>query len=202
MRHHPGHTVRPLKNIGLLPLPFRMPCPDPARFAWAEHLRRSWSTLSIAAIAFVAGGLASVRVLTQSELVIYKEGTKFYHRPGCRVIRDSEGVVAMTRAQAESRGFKPHPDCDRPEVTETDPAAVQKTPRGNEVPTPAVTVYLDGSKYYHRKDCPRLKNAGESVQAQSLEVAGKRYWPCPDCRPPIRRKSAGPAVPGMQRRGR
>jgi hypothetical protein len=131
----------------------------------------------------------------QSELVIYKEGTKLYHRPGCPLLKDATDIVAMTRAQAESRGYKPHPDCDPDQQKEG--AASNPT-----APPAAVTVYLDAGKYYHRKDCPKLDAKGKQVRSESLDSAGKSHWPCPVCRPPIRRKSAEPAVPGTGRRGR
>jgi hypothetical protein len=130
----------------------------------------------------------------QSELVIYKEGTGLYHRPGCPTLKDATDVMAMTRAQAESRGHKAHADCD---------PALMKKPEGAPAPgtpTAPVTVYLNDGKYYHRKDCPRLKESVK-LKSESLEAAGKAYWPCPDCRPPVRRKNAEPAVPGTGRRG-
>jgi hypothetical protein len=129
----------------------------------------------------------------QSELVIFKEGTGLYHRPGCPALKDATNVMAMTRAQAEARGHKAHADCDPGQKKPEGPAA-QSAP-----PAP-VTVYLTDGKYYHRKDCAKLK--GAKVTSESLEKAGKSYWPCPDCRPPVRKKSAEPAVPGTGRRGR
>jgi hypothetical protein len=131
----------------------------------------------------------------QSELVIYKEGTGLYHRAGCPVVADQKDLMAMTRAQAESRGHKAHADCD---------PARQKAgsaPGANQPPAP-VTVYLNDGKYYHRKDCPKLEEGGKPPKSALLETAGKSHWPCPDCRPPVRRKSAEPAVPGTGRRGR
>lgn len=130
----------------------------------------------------------------QSELVIYKEGTNLYHRAGCPVLKDAKDIVAMTRAQAESRGYKPHADCD-PSQQKPDAAPGQGAP-----PAP-VTVYLDAGRYYHRKDCPKLDTKSSKARSESLETAGKSHWPCPVCRPPVRKKSAEPAVPGTGRRG-
>jgi len=127
----------------------------------------------------------------QSELVIHKDGTKLYHRPGCPIVLDLVGVLAMTRAQAEARGYKAHPDCDP-----TNPNA----PAPRAPPPPPATVYVDGSKYYHRKDCRKLTDP-KAVKAVSLDVAGKVQWPCPECKPPVRRKSTENAVPGTKRRG-
>jgi hypothetical protein len=118
----------------------------------------------------------------QSELVIHKEGTTEYHRPGCDVIRDGKGVVALTRAQAEKRGFKPHAGCD-PETGK--PASASE---GAPAAKPE-TVYVNGTKYYHRKDCRRLKESPGAVEAEPLESAARANWPCPDCKPPIRKRN-------------
>jgi hypothetical protein len=127
----------------------------------------------------------------QSELVIHKDGTKLYHRPGCPVVLDLAGVLAMTRAQAEARGYKAHPDCD---------PANPNAPAPRAAPPPPATVYVDGSKYYHRKDCSKLTDP-KTVKAVSVEVAGKVQWPCPTCKPPVRRKSTENAVPRTKHRG-
>ena len=147
------------------------------------------------AVALVLTAVATPAI-AQSELVIYKEGTRLYHRAGCPVLQGATDIVAMTRAQAESRGYKPHPDCD-PAQQKPDAAAGE---RG--APPTQVTVYLDAGKYYHRKDCAKLDTKGKPPRTESLEAAGKSHWPCPVCRPPVRKKSAEPAVPGTGRRGR
>ena len=128
----------------------------------------------------------------QSELVIYKEGTTQYHRPGCDLIRDGKGVMALTRAQAEARGYKPHPDCDPSQRKADSPSTSGAAPA-----PPPQTVYVDGTKYYHRKDCRRLDANRQAVRAESLESAGKTHWPCPDCRPPVRQRN--PASPPLGR---
>ena len=112
----------------------------------------------------------------QSEMVITKEGTTVYHRPGCEVIRDGKGVLAMTRAQAEGRGLKPHDGCD-PAKNLPPPAAT--------APTPPTYVFVDGSKYYHRESCKRL---GKDRRKVRLDDAGVKFWPCPACKPPIRKR--------------
>ena len=147
-------------------------------------LSRLGRTCLVAALTTV---LAAPSVSGQSELVIYKEGKEQYHRPGCDVIKSGRGVVALTRAQAEARGYKPHPACDRDR---------QNTAASDDRGAPAVvpTVYVNGTKYYHRKDCRRLDADPKAVHAESLDTAGKNYWPCPDCRPPVRKRSAAPAV--------
>lgn len=126
-------------------------------------------------------------------MVIHKDGTPLYHRADCPVVAGStQGVLAMTRAQAESRGYKPHDACD---------PANPKAPTAKEKEAPPA-VYLDDSRYYHRETCSRLPSDRKGVKAASLEVAGKSHWPCPACKPPVRKRSAEPAVPGTERRRR
>jgi len=151
---------------------------------WPEgHVVRVPFRIRLIALLLGAALVAtSTSVSAQSELVIHKDGTKLYHRPDCPVVQDMKGVLAMTRAQAESRGYKAHPDCDpaNPKATAT-----------REKSSNAETVYLDGTKYYHRKSCSRLEGA-KSVKPASLEIAGKTQWPCPTCKAPRRVKIPNP----------
>jgi hypothetical protein len=121
--------------------------------------------------------LAVVLLTAQPELVIVKEGTKQYHRPGCAAVKDGKGVVAMTRGQAEARGFKDNAQCDPAHIAAAEPSGT--------VPAPPVFVYLDGSRYYHRQDCKKLAKDPKKI---ALDQAGKEYWPCPTCKPPIRKR--------------
>jgi hypothetical protein len=106
------------------------------------------------------------------ELVIVLEGSKEYHRPGCERIQGRTDVLAMQRGQAESKGFKAHPECD--------PARV---PPGS-APAKVIMVTVDdGAKYYHRDKCGKI---GKSPRKVSVEEASKKHWPCPACKPPIR----------------
>ena len=129
------------------------------------------------------------RSSAQSELVIVKDtAAKEYHSPGCAVVRDGKDVVAMTRAEAVSRGFKPHRDCD-PAVQA--PAAPPGAPAAKPTAPPA-TVFIDSStKYYHRKTCAKL---GAHPEAVAVTAVGKR-WPCPTCRPPVPKRTTEPLVP-------
>lgn len=149
------------------------------RVAVAAHgVTRVALLLGVAALVWCSSAAA------QSELVIYKEGTSLYHRAACEVIRDMKGVVAMTRAQAEARGYKAHADCD-PEVAKAAAPGSAAGPSDPAKPAPQI-VYVDGGKYYHRKECRRLEANPKSVRTELLDTAGKSLWPCPDCRPPKR----------------
>ena len=156
------------------------------------------------ALGLVLGPAATRGEAGQGELVIHKKGTKVYHRPSCPVVSDTTDVLALTRAQAEGRGYKPHEDCD-PANPDAPAAAGKVKPE---------TVYLDGSRYYHRKTCTLLQGKGvyqdgkaegaksaSGVKSASLEEAGKSHWPCPTCKPTIRKRSTSPAGRGAGRGG-
>lgn len=123
----------------------------------------------------------------QTELVIHKEGTEWYHRASCPVVKDGVGVLLLSRGQAEARGWKQHPECDPEKVRAQDEATSAKRPAAA-----LEFVHVSDSKYYHRENC---RNLGAESKRVALEEAGKKYWPCPVCKPPVRRKSDGPAVP-------
>lgn len=111
--------------------------------------------------------------LAQSPLVLQKGTTREFHHPWCPLVRDGKDVLALTRAQASARGLSAH-------------AACAKDPGGDATRAAAAPVFVqvDGSKYYHRAGCARL---GQRNERQPLAAAGKTRWPCPTCRPPIRK---------------
>jgi hypothetical protein len=124
----------------------------------------------------VALGASGSPPPVQSELVISKKGSKEYHWPGCPVVKDGKDVLALTRAQATARGLQPHSACD--------PATAPEVGEPPEAEPPAI-VYIDGSRYYHKKDCKKL---GKDAKKIKLDDAGRKYWPCPVCGPPIRKR--------------
>jgi hypothetical protein len=156
------------------------------------HLRGHPRLVRVLLLALLLG-IPSLRAAGNgSELVIHKDGTTLYHRPGCPVIRDGKGVVALPRAQAEARGYTPHPDCDPAVATPGTGKAAGTSPPG------AATVYVGGPKYYHRKKtCTKL---GDDPKAMRLDEAVKKHWPCPACKAPILKRTNQPAIPGTNRR--
>jgi hypothetical protein len=110
------------------------------------------------------------------------------------VIRDGKNVLALTLGQANLRGLKPHAQCDK------EPPGVAGTTGngGSRKPAAPVFVYVDGTKYYHRQDC--AKRSGVEKR-ETLDVAARTHWPCPACRPPVRKKGDPPAVPKRGTRG-
>jgi len=119
--------------------------------------------------------LISLAPRLQTEYVLVKPGSKLYHQPNCEQLAGAKGVTAMTRSQAEARGFTQDPACD--------PA---KHPPGEKKKAAPVFVYVqpDG-KYYHREHCAK---AGASPKSVTLDEAARKYWPCPVCKPPIRKR--------------
>ena len=158
--------------------------------------------LALVVVLLTAAALPGQQAIAaQSEMVIAREGTgqgeKHYHRPGCAVVRDGKGVVAMARAEAESRGFKAHRDCD-PALSApaaAPPGATSATPSK----APPETVFIDAAAtHYHRKDCARL---GKDARPLPVTDVGKR-WPCPACRPPVPKRTTEPLVPRWRGPGR
>ena len=133
---------------------------------------------TFAILVFVAAASAGSDAF-QSQLVLQQRASREYHRPWCPVVRDGKDVVALPRAQAESRGLKPHAACDKDL-----PAGTGQPADGGSVP---VFVYIDGSKYYHREKCAKASGA---LTRTPLATAGKSRWPCPSCRPPVRKAGA------------
>jgi hypothetical protein len=135
---------------------------------------------------YLLAALLLASSLPQSELVLVKEGAAEYHRPHCEIVRNGIGVLAMTRAQAEGRKLKPHAACDPekqppPETSPADGAA--PSPKKGAAVKPTYVFVDAAGKHYHRETCKRL---GKAPKKMVLDEAGKKYWPCSVCRPPIR----------------
>ena len=126
----------------------------------------------------------------QSEMVVVTERTKEYHRPSCAQVRSGKGVIAMTRGQAQSRGFKAHAACD-PANPASDAAQSGSEGSQDERQPPVYVYTAPGDSRYHRETCEKLPK--ETRKKVLLEEAGKKQWPCSVCRPPIRKRT--PAIP-------
>lgn len=107
-------------------------------------------------------------------LVVIVTGDPTFHQPGCALVaRAGPKVTVAKRGEATRRGLKPH-DCG-PEASggpAADPNAekVFRQARDNK---------------YHRATCAKL---GAARSTLTLDEAGRKLWPCPVCRPPIRQR--------------
>lgn len=142
------------------------------------------SSIFAISIAFFGSSLQAA----QATFVIHKQGTGEYHRPWCSAIRDARDVVALTPGQAEARGLKSHADCEKEPAAGVGTTGAVPTPKK---PSSPVIVYMDAAKYYHREGCAK---AAGSVTRATLEQAAKSRWPCPVCRPPVRKKGDGAVI--------
>ena len=97
-------------------------------------------------------------------------------------------MLALSRGQAHARGLKPHAECDRDRPPEPPPGTADKTGAANKTgaaPAARVFVFVGAGSDYHRDGCARL---GRNSKKLSLDEAGRRFGPCPTCKPPIRKR--------------
>ena len=112
-------------------------------------------------------------------MIVIVPGDKQFHQPGCPVVaRAGSKVQVAKRSEATRRGLTPHDACAGGGDGNGAPAG---DPNQEKVYTQA-----DDNKY-HRKDCAKL---GDDPKAIALEDAGRKFWPCPVCEPPIRQRKA------------
>jgi hypothetical protein len=123
----------------------------------------------------LTGLLASTTGIAQeaSSMVVIIAGDRTFHQPGCALVaKAGSSVTVAKRGEAVRRGLKPHdcgPDAGGPTA---DPNAVK-------------VVTQPGDNKYHRATCPKL---GTTRSTLTLDQAGRKYWPCPVCKPPIRQR--------------
>ncbi len=108
----------------------------------------------------LAIGAIPAAAQSPGDLVVVVTGTKQFHQTSCPVVAAAgTHVTVMKRSEALRKGFTAH-DCGK--------------------------VYTQpGDNKYHLATCPKL---GANRTAISLDDAGKKYWPCPVCHPPIRQR--------------
>ena len=109
-----------------------------------------------------------------SALVVIVKGDKQFHQPGCAVVaRAGSAVTVAKRGEAARRGLTAH-DCDSAgsDAPGADPNAVKVATQAND-------------NKYHRPACKKL---GASRRLIPLEEAGRKWWPCPVCKPPNRQR--------------
>jgi hypothetical protein len=107
-----------------------------------------------------------------SSLVVIVKGSRQFHAPTCPVVtRAGSNVTVSRRAEALRRGLTAH-ECGEADGTKANPNLVK------------VFTQKDDNKY-HRATCEKL---GRERSSLTLDEAGRKLWPCPVCRPPIRQR--------------
>ena len=135
-------------------------------------MRSLWCAL---AIALCAAALPAAQSAT--ELVVIIPGTKEFHRPGCPLVAKAGSKVTVSkRGDALRRGLKEHAACFSGAAADSPPAADVN----------ATKVFTQpGDERYHRATCAKLTGTRTEL---TLEEAGRKLWPCPVCKPPIRKR--------------
>jgi hypothetical protein len=135
----------------------------------------------LVAFGVVAGAVPSTSAaqdVSPSALVVSIPGDARYHQPGCPLVaKAGSHVKVMKLAEAERRGLKAH-DCQTAAENGGKPTAAESN---------ASAVFVQpGDNKYHKAGCPKLKPTATKT---TLDEAGKKYWPCPVCKPGIRQNA-------------
>jgi hypothetical protein len=110
------------------------------------------------------------------DLVVSIPGDKEFHLPGCPLVAKAGSAVrVMKRSEAVRRKLTAHAGC---RAAESPAAAVNPN---------TVKVYTQpGDNKYHTATCPKL---GAQKTAVTVDEAGRKWWPCPVCKPPVRQRT-------------
>jgi hypothetical protein len=111
-----------------------------------------------------------------SDLVVSIPGDKEFHQPGCPLVaKAGSRVRVMKRVEATRRKLTPHAACGA-----AGGSGVAADPN-------AVKVFTQpGDNKYHTATCPKLGSERTSI---ALDEAGRKWWPCPVCKPPVRQRT-------------
>lgn len=135
---------------------------------------RVW-TLLLAAVLIATTGAAQ----DASSMVVIIAGDKTFHQPGCALVAKAGSKVTVSkRGEATRRGLTAH-DCGPGASGEA-----SGDPNAEKVAT------QPGDNKYHRPTCAKLAATRSTL---TLGEAGRKLWPCPVCKPPIRKPPPPPA---------
>jgi hypothetical protein len=136
---------------------------------------RTWIVLLGGLLIGAPSSLAAQQGSSSSALVVDIPSDNLYHQPSCPLVRKAGSrVKVMKESEAVRRGMKPH-DC----------AAAAEGDTAAEKNQQIVYVQPDDNKY-HKAGCEKLKDGATKM---TLDEAGKKHWPCPVCKPPVRQRS-------------
>jgi len=137
---------------------------------------RSFGLVLLLAGALGGSSVAPLGAQSPSDLVVSIPGDKEFHQPGCPLVaKAGSSVKVMKRSEALRRKLTPHAACS---------AAAGS---GVALDPNAVKVYTQpGDNKYHTATCPKLQAQKVAI---TLEEAGRKWWPCPVCKPPVRQRT-------------
>ena len=131
----------------------------------------------ICAVLAIAGvSVAPLRAQDANDLVVTIPGDKEFHQPGCPLVtKAGSAVQVLKRSEAVRRKLTPHAGCRAAES-----AGAASNPNTAKVYT------QPGDNKYHTATCAKL---GAQKTAVTLDEAGRKWWPCPVCKPPVRQRT-------------
>jgi hypothetical protein len=137
---------------------------------------RAFVVAVLVASAVASGSSVALRAQSASDLVVSIPGDKEFHQPGCPLVaKAGSSVKVMKRSEAVRRKLTPHAGC---RAAEAPGAALD--------PNTAKVYTQPGDNKYHTATCPKL---GAQKVAVALDEAGRKWWPCPICKPPVRQRT-------------
>jgi hypothetical protein len=148
---------------------------------WAEcyptpSMVRIFGVFLLAAGVIAGPSVEALRAQSAGDLVVSIPGDKEFHQPGCPlVVKAGSNVKLMKRSEAVRRKLTAHPGC---RAAESPAAALD--------PNTAKVYTQPGDNKYHTATCPKL---GAQKTAVTLDDAGRKWWPCPVCKPPVRQRT-------------
>jgi hypothetical protein len=142
-------------------------------YSW---IMRAFVVAVLVASAVASGSSGALRAQSAGDLVVSIPGDKEFHQPGCPLVaKAGSSVKVMKRSEAVRRKLTPHAGCRAAEGS------------GVALDPNTVKVYTQpGDNKYHTATCPKL---GAQKVAVALDEAGRKWWPCPVCKPPVRQRT-------------
>ena len=141
-----------------------------------------WTMRALALVALLAlttfwlpAGARAQTTAGAARMVVDVPQDDLYHNPACALVQAAGSKVKVMRhAEAVRRKLKPH-DC-------------AAGPDGGPADPNDATVYVQkGDSRYHKEGCSKLTGAATKT---TVEEAGQKLWPCGECQPPRRQRTA------------
>ena len=141
-----------------------------------QSMARVLAVLLVATTLVIGPTVQSLHAQGADDLVVSIPDDKEFHQPGCPLVaKAGSAVKVMKRSEAVRRKLTPHAGC---RASESPAAALN--------PNTAKVYTQPGDNKYHTATCPKL---GAQKTALTLDEAGRKFWPCPVCKPPVRQRT-------------